>query len=146
MTRKTYLGTALATALCLAGCGSGAERQATPQPRLHRQLATALAERSADVAQALDAGNSCEALRLARDLQLQTIAAINARRVPPMSTERAKGRRGTVKDTIDLDVCRRPVPRRTYSRLWRHGSRLPRSGRGAAPARRRQGAGRQPRR
>jgi hypothetical protein len=107
MTRKTYLGTALATALCLAGCGSGAERQATPQPRLHRQLATALAERSADVAQALDAGNSCEALRLAQDLQLQTIAAINAGRVPALLQEPLQDR---VNDLAGRIPCVPPPP------------------------------------
>lgn len=82
MTTRRHLGAALAAVLCLAGCGSGAERHATAQPRLHPQLATALAERSAGVAEALDAGDTCKAKRLAEDLRLQTIAAINARRVP----------------------------------------------------------------
>lgn len=82
MTRRRDLGAALAAALCLAGCGSDAERNAAPQPRLHRQLATALAERSDGVAQALRGGDNCQALRLAQDLQRQTIAAINAGRVP----------------------------------------------------------------
>jgi lysozyme family protein len=81
-TRRRDLGAALAAALCLAGCGSGAERHAAPQPRLQRQLAAALAERSDGVAQALAAGRSCEALRLAEELQRQMIAAINAGRVP----------------------------------------------------------------
>jgi hypothetical protein len=81
-TRQRELGAALTAALCLAGCGSGAERRAAPQPKLHRQTATALAKGSERVAQALDAGDTCKALRLAEDLQRQTIAAINAHRVP----------------------------------------------------------------
>jgi hypothetical protein len=42
----------------------------------------ALASQSDEIAQALDADDSCRASSLARLLQAQTIAAINARRVP----------------------------------------------------------------
>ena len=49
-----------------------------PQPRLPRPVAEALAERSDAVAQALDAGDSCLALALARDLQQRSIGAVNA--------------------------------------------------------------------
>ncbi len=107
MTRKTCLGAALAAAVCLAGCGSGEERQATPQPRLHRQLATALAERSAGVAEALDAGDTCKAKRLAQDLRLQTIAAINARRVPAPLLEPLQDR---VNDLAERIQCVPPPP------------------------------------
>jgi hypothetical protein len=81
-TRKRDLGAALAAALCLAGCGSGSEQNAAPQPKLPRPLAAALAQGSDAVAAALDAGDGCRALRLAGNLQQQTIAAINAGSVP----------------------------------------------------------------
>lgn len=106
MTRKTCLGAALAAAVFLAGCGSGAQRDAAP-PRLHRQLATALAERSAGVAQALDAGDTCKALRLAQDLRLQTIAAINAGRVPAPLQEPLQDR---VNDLAERIQCLPPPP------------------------------------
>jgi hypothetical protein len=76
------LGAALAAALFLAGCGSGADKDVAPQPTLPRQLAVSLAGQSDSVARALDAGDECTASRLAVQLQQQTIAAINAGRVP----------------------------------------------------------------
>jgi len=69
-------------ALCLAGCGSGSEQRAVPQPKLPAAIASALASRSDEVAQALAGGADCRALSLARQLQQETIAAINAGRVP----------------------------------------------------------------
>jgi hypothetical protein len=81
-TRQRDLSAAFAAALCLAGCGGGADQDAAPPPTLHRQLAVALADQSDSVARALDAGDDCEALRLAVELQQQTITAINAGRVP----------------------------------------------------------------
>ena|SRR2546421_8745981 len=87
-TRQPQLRVALAAALCLAGCGSGAERHvAAPQPKLPRPVAEALADRSDDVARALDAGDSCLALVLARDLQQQSIGAVNAGHVAPSLQE-----------------------------------------------------------
>jgi hypothetical protein len=79
---RRELGAALAAALCLAGCGSGAERHAAPQPKLPRQLASALAQQSDAVATALEAGDGCRARQLAASLQQQTIAAVNTGRVP----------------------------------------------------------------
>jgi hypothetical protein len=81
-TRQRDLGAALAAALFLAGCGSGSEQDAAPQPTLQRRLAVTLAEQSDSVARALDAGDECTALSLAEQLRQQTIAAINAGRVP----------------------------------------------------------------
>ena len=82
-TRNAELRVALAAVLCLAGCGSGAERHVVaPQPKLTRPVAEALAERSDAVAQALDAGDSCLALVLARDLQQRSIGAVNTGHVP----------------------------------------------------------------
>ncbi|MEN3311052.1 MAG: hypothetical protein V7645_381, partial [Actinomycetota bacterium] len=56
--------------------------RAAPQPSLPRPVATALASRGDEVARALTAGDSCRALGLAQQLQRETIAAINAGRVP----------------------------------------------------------------
>jgi len=70
-------------AASLAGCGSASERRAVPQPpRLPRALAHSLAVQSDQIAQTLDRGDSCRASSLARVLQAQTIAAINAHAVP----------------------------------------------------------------
>ena len=69
-------------AASLAGCGSGAEPRTAPPPLLPRALAASLAAQSDRVAQAIEGGDACKAASLARVLQSQTIAAINARRVP----------------------------------------------------------------
>jgi hypothetical protein len=76
------VGAALVAALSLAGCGSGTDKPAAPPPRLPHTLALALAQRSDEIAAALDGGSACRALTLARGLQQQTIAAINTGRVP----------------------------------------------------------------
>jgi hypothetical protein len=89
-TRRLELGAAAAAALCLSACG-GAKDKAPPPPAFPRSLATALAARSDAVAEALTAGNSCGALALAQQLQRQTIAAINERRVPPGLQEQLSG-------------------------------------------------------
>lgn len=81
-TRRTKLAASLAGALVLAGCGSGGEERAAPPPQLPRPIAAALAQTSDTVADALAAGDACLALTHAQDLQQQTIAAINAGRVP----------------------------------------------------------------
>jgi hypothetical protein len=71
----------MATALCLAGCGSGSDPRAAPQPKLLHSVATALASRSDEVAGALAAGDLCRALSVAQQLQQETVAAINNRQV-----------------------------------------------------------------
>ena len=81
-TRRPELGAAFAVALCLAGCGSGSERRVAPQPKLPAPVASALASRSDEVARALAGGDQCRALTLAQQLQQETIAVINAGRVP----------------------------------------------------------------
>ncbi|HEU5280015.1 MAG TPA: hypothetical protein VFU26_14080 [Gaiellaceae bacterium] len=81
-TKRPELVAALAAALALAGCGSGSERRAAPQPRLAAPLAAALAARSDEVVQALEAGDSCTAAAHAQALQEAAISAINAGRIP----------------------------------------------------------------
>jgi hypothetical protein len=81
-TRQSELGAALVAALVLAGCGSGEQRRAAPQPKLPRAVAMELAARSDRVAAALDAGDRCGARVEAERLQRDAIRLINDRRVP----------------------------------------------------------------
>ena len=101
-TRRPELGAALAAALCLAGCGSGSEQRAAPQPKLSPPAAGALASRSDEVAQTLAAGDSCRALSLAQQLQQETVAAINAGRVPAAFQEQLGS---TVGDLVSRIRC-----------------------------------------
>jgi hypothetical protein len=101
-TRRPELGAALAVALCIAGCGSGSERRVAPQPKLPAPVASALASRSDEVAQALAGGDHCRALTLAHQLQDETIAAINAGRVPGAFQEQLSS---TVGDLVSRIQC-----------------------------------------
>ena len=101
-TRRPGLGAALAVALCLAGCGSGSERRVAPQPKLPAPVASALASRSDEVAQALTGGDHCRALTLAQQLQQETIAAINAGLVPRAFQEQLGS---TVGDLVSRIQC-----------------------------------------
>jgi hypothetical protein len=65
-------------------------------------VASHLAERSDAVAAALDAGDSCRARDEALHLQQETIAAINARRVPAPFQEPLAG---SVNDLVSRIVC-----------------------------------------
>ena len=101
-TKRPELGAALAVALCLAGCGSGSEHRVAPQPKLPAPVASALASRSDEVAQALAGGDQCRALSLAQQLQQETISAINADRVPGAFQERLGS---TVADLLSRIQC-----------------------------------------
>ena len=101
-TRRPELGAVLAAALSLAGCGSGSEERAAPQPKLPPPVAAALASRSDQVAQTLAAGDFCRALTLARKLQQETVAAINAGRVPAPFQEQLGS---TVGDLVSRILC-----------------------------------------
>ena len=101
-TKGPEVGATLAVALCLAGCGSGSERRTTPQPKLPAPVASALASRSDEVAQALAGGDHCRALALAEQLQQETIKAINAGRVPGALQEQLGS---TVGDLVSRIQC-----------------------------------------
>jgi hypothetical protein len=101
-TRQLELGAALSAALCLAGCGGGGEHRAAPQPKLPAPIARDLAARSDRVAAALAEDNSCRALAEANALQRETVAAINARRVPAALQEDLSG---TVNDLVRRIEC-----------------------------------------
>jgi hypothetical protein len=105
-TRRSELGAALAAALCLAGCGGGSGHRAALRPTLGGPVASALASRSDEVAQALAAGDSCRALGLAQQLHQETIAAINAGRVPAPFQEPLGS---TVADLASRIQCVPPV-------------------------------------
>ena len=90
----------------LAACGGG-QRHATPPPALPKSLASTLAARAEQVAAALDAGDSCRGATLAQRLQRDTIAAINAHRIPPALQEQVSG---SVNDLAARIVCV-PPPR-----------------------------------
>jgi hypothetical protein len=101
-TKRPELGAALAVAFCLAGCGGGSEHRVAPQPKLPAPVASALASRSDEVAQALAGGDECRALSLAQQLQQETISAINAGRVPGAFQEQLGS---TVGDLLSRIQC-----------------------------------------
>jgi outer membrane murein-binding lipoprotein Lpp len=100
--RRPELGAVLAAALTLAGCGSGSEERAARLPKLSPPVAAALAALSDEVAQTLATGDSCRALRVARQLQQETVAAINAGRVPAPFQEQLGS---TVGDLVSRIRC-----------------------------------------
>jgi hypothetical protein len=65
-------------------------------------VASALASRSDEVAQALAGGDQCRALSLAQQLQRETISAINAGRVPGAFQEQLGS---TVGDLLSRIQC-----------------------------------------
>ena len=72
---------ALSLAIALAGCGSSSETTAG-QPALSRGLANALADKSDEIAAALEGNNECGAARLADELKDAVDAAIANGQVP----------------------------------------------------------------
>jgi hypothetical protein len=121
-TKPLEVGAAVAVALCLSGCG-GAKRAAPHPPTLPRSLATALAARSDSVADALAAGDSCRALALARQLQHETIAAINTGRVSGPFLEDLTG---AVNDLTARVTCVPPPPtpaKKGHGKREKHGKK-----------------------
>ena len=115
-TSRLELCTACAAALCLSACGGGAGRRVEPSPALPRDVGRVLAARTDEVAVALDAGDGCHGATLARRLQRDTIAAINAGRVPPALQEQLSG---SVNDLAARIVCVPEPPAR--QRHEKHG-------------------------
>src|SRR3954453_17331382 len=81
-TRRRKRGAAAPPAPLLGGCGSGDRRAAPPPPRLPAGLAARLASSSDEVVARLAANDGCGALAAAHRFRDETIAAINAGRVP----------------------------------------------------------------
>jgi hypothetical protein len=72
---------ALSLAIALAGCGSSSETSTEP-PTLPRALASALADKSDEIASALEGGDSCGAAHHADELKEAVDAAISDGQVP----------------------------------------------------------------
>ena len=72
---------ALSLAIALAGCGSSSETTAG-KPALSRGLANALADKSDEIASALEGNDECGAARLADELKDAVDAAISNGQVP----------------------------------------------------------------
>jgi hypothetical protein len=87
--KRIELATALVAVLVVGGCGE--QRAAPPPPRLPAALASRLAARSDEVARLLERNDGCAALAAAKELQRETIAAINAGRVPTPLQEPLQG-------------------------------------------------------
>ena len=106
-TRRPELGAAALAALCLSGCGADAERAAPQPPTLPRALAASLAARSDAVANAIAEGDSCRARTLARQLQRDTITAVNRGRVDARLQEELTS---AVNDLAGRVTCVPPPP------------------------------------
>jgi hypothetical protein len=101
---KRFCAVVLAAA-AVTGCGS--ESRSPPKPRLPAAVAEQLARQSDRVAAALAAGDACKARDEARRLQQQTLAAINARRIPGPFQEQLGT---TVNALADRIACTPSVP------------------------------------
>jgi hypothetical protein len=120
-TKRPELGAALAVAFWLAGCGSGSEHRVVPQPKLPAPVASALASRSDEVAQALAGGDQCRALSLAQQLQQETIAAINARRIPGAFQEQLGSTVGDLLSRIQCVPAVKPPDKQKGKGKKKHG-------------------------
>ena len=80
MGRATLLAAA-AVAAALAGCGD--DEETAPPPQLPRQVSAALAAESESIAQSLEAGDECSALRQAQALRAHVGDAVSSGEVPP---------------------------------------------------------------
>jgi hypothetical protein len=105
--RRHHAGLVFLLVLGLAACGGTPHSASPPAPRLPRAVASSLAQGSDAIATALAAGDSCRAATLAHQLQQQTIAAINAGRVPAALQEQLSG---SVNDLAGRIVCVPPPP------------------------------------
>jgi hypothetical protein len=117
------VGVAAAAALLVcAGCGArhAEQRVVVRQPRLPAALASQLANRSASVAATLEDGDGCAALRLARELQRQTIEAINTGRIPAAFQEPLQS---SVNDIAGRIRCVVPAPPRPKPKEKSKGKR-----------------------
>jgi hypothetical protein len=94
----------LLTVLALAACGSSGG------PAIDGTVATKLA-RQADAVAA--AGNPCTARNRARTLQAETIAAINAGRIPTAYLEPLQGRVNEIVSELELRCLPTPAPSST---------------------------------
>jgi hypothetical protein len=91
--------------LALAGCGGG--------PRVDRAVADKLANQADAIAKDVRAGDRCAARGHAAILQRQTIAAINAGRVPAVYQEPLQARVNAIVDELGLACLPAAAPQQT---------------------------------
>ena len=116
---KRLFALALLVLVVAGGCGS-TTRPRAQQPKLPALVAEQLAARSDKVAEALDRGDSCTALDEARRLQRDTVAAINAGRVPGPYQEQLGS---SVADLVERITCVPPAPPPEEQKKHEHGKR-----------------------
>jgi hypothetical protein len=111
--RSVWLtASSLAAALLLASCGGDGSDTETlddaAAPVIPSDVALKLADRSDEVAQKLDEGDSCGAGDKAAELRKEVTDAINAGEIPPEYLEELSG----VANELEFDVprCAQPPP------------------------------------
>jgi hypothetical protein len=111
--RSVWLtASSLAAALLLASCGGdGSDTETlddTAAPTIASEVALKLADRSEEVAQKLDEGDSCGAGDKAAELRKEVTDAINADEIPPEYLEEISA----VANELQFDVprCAQPPP------------------------------------
>jgi hypothetical protein len=111
--RSVWLtASSVAAALLLASCGGGDGETETlddaAAPAIPSEVALKLADRSDEVAQKLDEGDSCGAGDKAAELRKEVTDAINAREIPPEYLEELQN----VANELEFDVprCAQPPP------------------------------------
>jgi hypothetical protein len=92
----------------VAGCGGDGREQSVPT--LPAAVASELATRSDAVAAKLEANDPCGALADAESLQQETIAAIDAGRVPQRYQEELTAAVGSLAASISCTIPQPPVP------------------------------------
>jgi hypothetical protein len=111
--RSVWLtASSVAAALLLASCGGGDSGTETlddaAAPAIPSEVALKLAERSEEVAQKLDEGDSCGAGDKAAELRKEVTDAINAGEIPREYLEDLSGVANELQ--VDVPQCAQPPP------------------------------------
>lgn len=101
--------TAFSCALVLAGCGGNGEKRGVP-PKLPHAVGARLADQSARIAGALQAGDRCRAATEARALQAAVRRAINSHQVPEALLENLASPPSVLVDQLPLCVEQPTAP------------------------------------
>ena len=104
---RAILGTVVALAIALAGCGGDDEADAPAQPKLPAELADALAYESDQIAASLAEGRECAAHRQAQALRAHVGDAVGSGKVPPSLGREMSAAATSLDDGI---VCEPPPP------------------------------------
>jgi hypothetical protein len=99
---------ALSLVVALAGCG-GSDQRTAEEPRLPPALASDLAATSEAIADTLDAGDVCEAARLADELEAAVEVAIAEGRIPAEFQEELQATAVELQDNVNcVDTTEEP--------------------------------------